>query len=71
MTEHYENIKNKTVCTECGGKEMGIGYLYEKSGTVKKHSKVLGMDAFTGNANMLMILCNKCGFVAKSFVIAK
>ncbi|MDP2385731.1 MAG: hypothetical protein Q8M29_05135 [Bacteroidota bacterium] len=71
MTEHYENIKNKTVCTECGGKEMGFAYLYEKSGTVKGHSKVLGMHAFTGKANMLMIVCNTCGFIAKSFAIAK
>ena len=71
MTEHYENIRSKTVCTECGNNDMAISYLYESGGIVKKHSKVLGMSAFTGLGNVLMIVCRKCGFIAKSFAIAK
>jgi len=69
MNEHYENIKNKTVCPECGGKDMGFTYLYDKGGAVKKKGKMLGMDAFTGIGNMLMITCRGCGMVAKSFAI--
>ncbi|HEY1039868.1 MAG TPA: hypothetical protein VGF30_10710 [Bacteroidia bacterium] len=71
MTEFYESIKSKTICTECGGNDMGFTYLYEGSGEVKKQTKVLGMIAYQGIGNMLMITCRKCGMVAKSFVIAK
>lgn len=71
MTEFYEKIKEKTVCTECNGKDLGFTYLYESSGTVKKHSKVLGMNAYSGIGNMLMITCRTCGFVVKSFLISK
>jgi hypothetical protein len=71
MNEYYENIKDKTVCTECGGKEMAIGHLWESSGIVKIHTTVLGLGAYKGTSNMLMIICKKCGFVNKSFVIAR
>ncbi|HLP13245.1 MAG TPA: hypothetical protein VK177_15015 [Flavobacteriales bacterium] len=71
MTEHYENIRSKTICPECQGNDMGITYLWEKSGTVKKQGTVLGMNSFTGLGNLLMITCRKCGCVAKSFVVSK
>jgi rubredoxin len=71
MSDYYEKIKEKTVCTECGGKDMAFGYLFEKSGIVKTNTTVLGMSAFTGVGNMLLITCRACGFVAKSFVIKK
>lgn len=71
MTEHYENIRAKTVCTECGGNDMAISYLYESSGIMKKQSKVLGMSTYVGLGNMLMIVCRKCGYINKSFAIAK
>jgi hypothetical protein len=71
MNEYYESIKNKTVCTECDGKEMAIGYLYENSGIVKIHTELLGLSAYKGTSNMLMIICKKCGFVNKSFVFAR
>ena len=72
MNEYYENIKNKTVCTECGGKEMAFGYIYEANGSaVKKLTTVLGIPTYRGAANMLMIICNKCGLVNKSYVYAR
>lgn len=71
MNEHYENIKSKTVCTECNGKEMHIAYLYEGTGIIKKPGKTLGITSYTGAGNMLMIVCKSCGFVAKSFAIGK
>ncbi len=70
MNEYYENIKNKTVCTDCGGKEMAFGYIWEGSGAVKKLTTVLGVPAYRGAANMLLIICNKCGLVNKSYVFA-
>jgi hypothetical protein len=71
MNEYYENIKNKTVCTECGGTEMAIGYFYEVSGSVKILTTVMGANAYKGTSNMLMIICKKCGFMNKSFVVAR
>ncbi len=71
MNEHYESIRSKSTCPECGGTDMGITYLYESGGAVKKHGKILGMDSYTGLGNLLMITCRACGFVAKSFVIAR
>jgi len=71
MNEYYENIKNKTVCTDCGGKEMAIGYLWEGNGAVKKQTTLLGTTAYKGASNVLMIICNKCGLVNKSYVFAR
>jgi hypothetical protein len=71
MNEHYETIRSKTVCTECGGNDMDISYLYDGSGAVKKRKTALGMTGYTGSGNMLMIVCKNCGFLAKSFVIAR
>lgn len=69
MNEHYEAIRAKTECSECGGKDMGIVHMYEKSGIVKKKGTALGMDSYTGLGNVLMIACRGCGFIAKSFLI--
>ena len=71
MNEYYEKIKDKTVCTECGGKEMAFGYLWESSGTVKILTTVLGAAAYKGTSNILLIVCKKCRFVNKSFVFAR
>ena len=71
MNEHYENIKNKTVCTECGGKEMDLAYVHDAAGAVKTVTKVLGMQAYKGVGNLLIICCRKCGFVAKSFAVGR
>ncbi|HNL66959.1 MAG TPA: hypothetical protein PKK76_00455 [Leptospiraceae bacterium] len=50
---------------------MAFGYLFEGTGAVKKKGSLLGLDAFSGVGNMIMIVCQGCGFVAKSFVIAR
>jgi rubredoxin len=71
MEEKFENIRKNTTCSECGGKEMAFGYPFEGTGAVKKKGSLLGLDAFSGVGNMIMIVCQGCGFVAKSFVIAR
>lgn len=71
MNEFYENIRSKTECSECGGKDMGITYIFEGSGAVKKQGTLLGMASYTGVGNLLMITCRKCGFVAKSFLVGR
>jgi predicted nucleic-acid-binding Zn-ribbon protein len=71
MNDYYENIKNNAVCTECGSREMGIAYLHDNDGLVKNVTKVLGLKAYAGVGNVLVIVCKKCGFIVKSFVVAR
>ncbi|MBL8021677.1 MAG: hypothetical protein JNM27_18540 [Leptospirales bacterium] len=71
MNEFYENIRSKSECSECGGKDMGITYVYEAGGIVKNQGTLLGMKSYTGVGNLLLIACRKCGFVAKSFLIGR
>ena len=67
----YEEVKNKTECSECGNKDMGIAYVHDNKGAVKKKGKTLGMDSFTPTGNLLLIMCKQCGFVAKSFGVPR
>lgn len=71
MNEFYENVAAKSNCSECGKQDMGIAYVYESGGLVKKPGEALGIKAYIGAGNMLIIVCKACGFVEKSFVIAK
>jgi len=71
MNEFYENIKNKTTCTECGNKEMDISYVYEGGGAVKKQTTVMNFTGYQGMGNLLLITCKGCGFVAKTFLIGR
>lgn len=67
----YEDVKNKTECSECGNKEMGIAYMYETEGIVKKKGTTLGMTSYSPSGNLLLIMCKSCGFVAKTFGVPR
>lgn len=71
MNDHYKNIKNKTACTECGGKEMEFGYQVGGDGSIQQPATFLGMETFKGYKDVLMIICVNCGFVAKSFAVER
>jgi len=68
---NYDEIAKKTVCSECGGNDMGITFIYDNSGALKKKGSLLGMDSYSAIGNVLNITCRGCGFIAKSFAVAR
>jgi hypothetical protein len=68
---NYDEIAKRTVCTECGGSDMGITFIFDGSGALKKKGTLLGMDAYTPVGNILNITCRGCGLIAKSFAVAR
>lgn len=68
---NYDEIAKNTVCPHCGGSDMGITFVYDNSGALKKKGTLLGMDAYTPIGNVLNITCRGCGCIAKSFAVAR
>jgi len=71
MGVNYEEIIRNLACTDCGGKEMEVRFLYESGGALKKQGKVLGMTSFQGTGNLMLVMCRGCGLVLKMYGIAK
>ncbi len=71
MTINYDEIAKKTVCSECGGNDMGITFIYEGTGALKKKGTLVGMDAYTAVGTVPNITYRGCGFIAKSFAVAR
>jgi len=59
-----EKIKNNTVCPDCSGKEMKVGYMFGDGG-LHKRSSVFGMDAFRSVCDVAVVVCASCGLMIK------
>lgn len=66
MAQNFEEMKQKTICPECGSKEMGLGYTYG-DGSMHSKTTVLGMKAFVQASNVVTIVCKNCGLLVKSY----
>jgi hypothetical protein len=66
MKHDIETIMLKTICPDCGGREMCLGYTYG-DGSLHKKTKVLGMTGYTQGSNLVHILCKNCGLLIKSY----
>lgn len=66
MMVNIEDIKTKTTCPDCGGKELSLGYSYGE-GSLHKKTSILGMAAYSQGSNIVHIICRNCGLLIKSF----
>ncbi len=66
MPQNFNDIKSKTVCSDCGGKEMVLGYTASE-GAIHKKTSVLGMEAYSRATTKVMVICKNCGLVVKSY----
>ena len=68
MEQNFEDIKSKTTCPDCSGKEMVFGFR-STEGEISKKTSFLGMDAYKRATGEVMIICKNCGLVIKSYAM--
>lgn len=66
MTIDLEKIKQTTVCTDCGGKEMALGY-GTSEGALYKSSSFLGLPAYSYATDRISVICTQCGLIVKEY----